>query len=308
MKLSSFARFAFIARRNLALVNREPSVRKGMLRLQRSHLFSSATNNQDTSDEDTSFDIYSRSSESLLKGKDISYKASFSGGDSESRQYFSSKRYIMPISIGQKVHEDGRIRATLMLVNKNFFDGVILIDDIIQRHTLKIMFPELTDDALYEMAKREGDIWLEKYSPYIKKTLDGKVEIVRWEYFLRHPEFSKCEENVTRLLIDSSEYRESFDRNINEFIGRLFKREKALDYDFAYNQCKKYLVEECAVMQLWLTLGVHVEVYPSGRNHAMEATNKLLIKAKTHGIEHVGIRFKKQNNEYPPDTLFALDC
>lgn len=257
-------------------------------------------------EEDISFNISSRVSFRPVDEGNKLYKASFGGGNPESRKTFSTKKYIMPISIGQKVHENGRLASTLDLVAKSFLGGVVLVDDVIQRHTLKIFAPDLSDATLYSMAKLDGDVWLDRYTSLIKEKLTNTVEIIRWEYFLTHQDFSQCEENVHRQLRDSSMYKESFDRNINEFIGRLFSRQPDLSYQFAYAQCKKYLIEECSAMQLWMMLGVQIEVYPSDRNHAMQATNRELIEPRVPGgLEHTGLRFKKLKAPEPEPTIIS---
>jgi hypothetical protein len=239
-----------------------------------------------------------------MEDKNKIYRAFFEGGDPHNRKSFFRKRFIMPISVGQNVHENGRMESTLSLVSRSFKSGVVLIDDVVQRHTLKIHSPNLSDTVLYEMAREDGNIWLQRYQHRIQKTLGDKVSILRWEYFLKHADFNACEKKVRRLLKDNPLYKESFERNINEFIGRCFKKNPGLDYLFAYNQCEQYLIEECSAMQLWPTLDVQVEVYPSDRNHAMQATNRELIEPQVPGgLEHVSLWFKKINSSEAQPSL-----
>ncbi len=93
-------------------------------------------------------------------------KAYFKDCDIKERAYFKDSNCIMPISVGQQlpVHEDNKLLATVKLANKSFKRCTLLIDDVIQRHTLRI-FSNEPENVLLNNAISEGDAWLERNKP-----------------------------------------------------------------------------------------------------------------------------------------------
>lgn len=227
------------------------------------------------------------------------YKASFAGGDPAIRQTFSDKTAVMPISIGFSLdQENGRLRATLELLAKSFDKVVILIDDLVQRHTLAIS-SDIPEHHLKDICLKEGDIWIKRYKDTIDEILGDKVRIVRWEDTLKNPPFQENKERVLRELATNEEYRDAFKETIDEVVLRFKKRKPALDTQRAHDLSMEYLIEECASMVAWpLLLGAKVEVYPARRSAAMAATNKFIIQ-KVYpdlpgGLQKVRLRFQKK--------------
>jgi hypothetical protein len=270
----------------------------------------SSTNNKkfnhasiDNCDEDediSSYEIDSTPAKISFLGdstQQASYRVTFRGGNPRDRKNFKEKRFIMPISIGQAVHENGRMLGTLTLIDRSFNSGIILVDDLIQWRTKNIFHPELSDDSLKDLCLQDGDIWLKRYKPHIEKIMTVDHKIMRWAEFLAHEKFEERHQRVKQLRAKNSAYHEAFDRNINEYVGRLFQRCSGLDYNHAYNQCLAYLEEECAVMTLWPEIA-DIEVYPSNRNHAMQMTNELIIKPLYgRSLDHTGLRFQKRSEQ-----------
>ena len=89
-------------------------------------------------------------------------KASFRECSIEDRKRFPSSKCLLPISVGQKTHEGKKFLATIKLINKYFKECVILIDDSIQRHTVKIHHPHISDSEAYQTAINEGNMWLKR--------------------------------------------------------------------------------------------------------------------------------------------------
>lgn len=232
------------------------------------------------------------------QGKKSEYRVTFRSGDAHARKSFSEKVFIMPISIGQIVHENGRMLGTLQLINRSFKKGYILVDDVIQRHTKQIFHPKEDPEKLYQMCLDDGDEWIKRYEPFCKRVLSIDYTIIRWEKWLTHDKFPEFHDYVKQMRLSNAAYHEAFERNINEYIGRLFQKYPDTNYKMAYELCLKYLEEECAAMLLWPELGVDIEIYPSDRNHAMRATEELIIRSQYgKGLSHVGLRFQKKDLE-----------
>lgn len=220
-------------------------------------------------------------------------KASFRDCPISDRKTFHNSKCLMPISIGQKVHEGDKFLSTIKLINASFKSCVILIDDSVQRHTIKIT--DCSDeDTLYNKAIYEGNLWLER-NQKIYTQLTIPYYIIRWDKFLRHPEFRNKYAIIDNLYNYNENYKKAIDNNIEIFLSRYLKRlENDIDYQYAFSCCLDYLKEECTGLCLWIEEECEFEVYPSGRNESMFATYELLIKpSHPNLLKSVALRFKK---------------
>jgi len=225
--------------------------------------------------------------------KAMMIKASYKDCPISDRKLFNQSSCIMPISVPQLVHEGDKLKATMDLVNRTFKKCTILVDDTVQRHTLKITLPEYDEPSLYEMATNEGDLWIERNQSILNQ-LTIPCDIIRWERWLLHPKFNIQLDYISNLYNTHLEYKQSIDDTIVEYLTRTQKNGKVFDYDEATAICLEYLKEECASMLLWVEGGYDFEIYPTGRNKAMSATYKYLIEPKYPSLlKSVSLRFKK---------------
>lgn len=209
----------------------------------------------------------------------------------------------MPISVGQGIeaHEGEQFLATIKLINASFNSCTLLIDDSIQRHTLKIFFPEAPDDILYAKAMKEGDQWLER-----NKAIYGKLTIpytiVRWDHWRNQPDFQANYELVTHLYKENQIFQNAVNSAIKDYLQRAKKRYPLIDMDAGFSLCKQYLLEECAVMCLWAKQ-YDFELYPTGRNQAMEAAYNLIIKpSHPDKLVSVSLKFKSGFFDKEPEA------
>ncbi|MFC3909241.1 hypothetical protein ACFORL_09170 [Legionella dresdenensis] len=209
------------------------------------------------------------------------------------RKLFSQSNCIMPISVGQDIHEGKKFAAVIKLVNASFKECTILVDDSVQHHTMQIDNPA-SKEILYHQALEEGDRWLER-NEAIFRELTIPYKILRWDDWLARADFSDSYDRVLNLYHKNADYQAQLHSNIDEFLARYLRmRGTQVEYDRAFNLCLGYLLEECAVMCLWPKNGYHFEVYPSGRNKAMHATYEYLIKPEYGDyLKSVALRFKK---------------
>ena len=214
------------------------------------------------------------------------------------RQRFKQSSCIIPISVGQQleVHEGEKFAATLEIVNASFKRCTLLIDDTVQRHTMRI-FSSASEDVLYKEALLEGDDWLERNAT-ILQNLNIEYNISRWSDWLNHPNYLSQHEIVTELYNKDHQYKQSIDTSINEYITRVLKRRLIkFDLELAFNCCLKYLLEECTIMCLWSQENYDFELYPSGRNQAMKATYEHIIKLNNYSgkLVSVSLYFRKKH-------------
>lgn len=221
-------------------------------------------------------------------------KASFRDCALTDRKMFKHSSCLMPISVGQPVHENQKFAATAALINRSFASCTLLVDDTIQRHTLCIDNP-YTEKEAYDIAKNMGTEWLIR-NKAVLENFTIPTTVLRWDDWLHNADFTEAHDTVKALYGESDYFQSCIQQNIETFLNRYFLRNIAnqVDYERAFSLCTTYLLEECAVMSLWPKGNYAFEVYPSGRNQAMHALYELLIQPKHPDLlKSVALRFKK---------------
>lgn len=235
-------------------------------------------------------------------------KASFKDCSLSDRAIFATSSCIMPISVGQLVHEGSKFLAVINLINRSFKSCTLMIDDSVQRHTIKIGKEDIDDKAAYDLAVTEGNAWLERNkSSYQQLTIP--YNIVRWDDWLLKPRFQHTYSKVISLYNENETYSNAIKTNIVDFLSRykIHHPDRKLDYERAFSLCLDYLLEECAVMLLWAEHQYPFEVYPTGRNQAMTATHKFLIEPfNSNLMRAVALRFKKYGMIHDTKSLALL--
>ena len=224
-------------------------------------------------------------------------KAFFKKCPLEDRKIFNASKCFMPMSVGMMVHEGRKLQSTLTLINRSFKECVILVDDIIQRHTVKIEKKNNSEEALLKETDIAGSEWINRNLDLIGKTLKIPYKIIRWEKWLYHDSFKEKYAEVENLYFKDPEYKKSIHNNIESFLLRYKKNkinDQSFDYEFSFQCCLDYLLEECTCMCLWVEEECEFEVYPSGRNDAMAATYEKLIQPyHSNLLRSVSLYFKK---------------
>lgn len=221
-------------------------------------------------------------------------KASFRENSPEERKLFPQSSCLMPISVGQIIHEGAKFEAVIKLINNSFKQCTILVDDSVQRHTIGIM-NNSSPDELYHLAVTEGDEWLKRNEmAYSKLTIP--FDIMRWDDWYNSASYINSHLRVQNEYDSNELFRQAINANIDDFLIRYLSRydQSDIDPERAFRLCLDYLIEECAVMCLWVEKSYDFEVYPSGRNKAMAATYHYLIRPDFPDVlRPVALRFKK---------------
>ncbi|MCD6056164.1 MAG: Uncharacterized protein K0R12_1126 [Gammaproteobacteria bacterium] len=221
-------------------------------------------------------------------------KASFNQCAPEAKTLFLKSSAQVTISVDQPIHYGAKFHATMNLIQKHFTSCKIMVDDTVQRHTYAILHPEKSDDELYHLSYAKGNTWIAE-SINTLSNLKIPCQVIRWNRWLTHPEFPRMLKIIEDLYQNDKSYRESVESSIIAYLDRFLKRHPDVDPEHAYKCCVTYLQEECAGMTLWPELGCQFEIYPSGRNGAMEATYDRFIKPNhPELLKIVALRFSKK--------------
>ena len=154
------------------------------------------------------------------------------------------------------------------------------------------MLAGLEGDALYEIAKKDGDQWIDRNIEYCKKYLAIPFEIIRWDSWLRNEKYKLYREQVNFLYDTDKVFVSIIEKLAIEFNNRLKKRDYNLDEEKGLKLSTEYLLEECAVMSIWYEEGYNVDVYPAIRNEAIEYCFSIIMSQYyNHLLLPAGVNF-----------------
>jgi tRNA-dependent cyclodipeptide synthase len=218
----------------------------------------------------------------------------------EDKPNLQGARCITHISVGQDYHEGEKFAETMHLINQTFSSCKTMLCDSLQRHTLKLTFPELDEDALYEKAMQAGDKWLDR-NQAVFKSMTIPHQIIRWDTWLKHPDYPKNREIIEKLYANNTQYQQAVKKTIDKFLLRFQKRNADFNYEKGYRTCLPYLLEECSIIiPLWVHENCEFIIYPRPRTDAMETTYRLLVqKDYPHLLRPVALKFNKRGSESP---------
>lgn len=137
---------------------------------------------------------------------------------------------------------------------------------------------------------------MDKKNAPILALLKIPYAVIRWDYWLNHPDADQLLVETKMLYENNPEFRSACEADIQDYIARLKNRgQLVLELGQARHFCLQYLLEECSIMCLWLETGCQYELYPNKRTEAMrfiyekrmKTSNSLLLKPIT-------IRFYKK--------------
>ena len=227
----------------------------------------------------------------MINRNELSKKAILKCPDDYKLEFPNSKCSVT-ISVGQEPHERDKFKSTLAVVNDSFNHCTIMVCDSLQRHTLKIGM-QTTDDEIHKHANQLGESWIGRNINAIKK-LDIEYNIIRWDYWLSHPEYKKSRKIIDDLALHNQGFVNVIEETAMEFLKRnLHKITNIESEQNVLRYSREYLKEECAVMLLWMKDNYQFEIYPSKRNTAMDFVYKHVIsKINPNLVRAVAIKFK----------------
>lgn len=221
-------------------------------------------------------------------------KAFFQNCKDEDIAQFKKSKCMLTLSINTAKHSAGHyLAAELSLVNLNFHACTLILGDTLQRFTMALD-EDNSEDFFYKKTRELGDQWIIKNSNLLS-ALEIPFEIVRWDIFLAHPQFSKRLLLIQKTYLKEPEYQKALDKNIEEYLERIqSKNALKIPLEKAKKLCLNYLQEECAAMLIWVEKNCEFELYPSVRAKALQATYERFIEPlHPNLLKPISLRFKK---------------
>ncbi len=219
-------------------------------------------------------------------------------------------RCIVPISVGQSYHEGKIFEASIQLLNHHFDSCVIMLCDLLQRHTYQ-MESSLVGFATNDYAVREGDAWLMR-NKNILSQLNIACDIRRWSEQLYSQTYKTARTEIDAFYKDNIQYRLSVDEVASNFARRKLAANKLDPEQHGgllrkyYELSTEYLKEESSVRYSWLGDGYDFHFYPKPDNLAMKVVHKQLIVSE-HPQELIPINLKVKKIKHHAEQKQSME-
>ena len=209
------------------------------------------------------------------------------------KHLFPQSTCIVPISLGQPYHEGEPFKAIMQLVNKHFKACTLIVADTLQRHTLSLYQGDLSEEALFQLALKNGEEWLMRNKEIIS-SMTIPCQITRWEEWRQNPEFLDKLRIVEQLHRENTGFKDALYITAQTFVDRFKKHATDLNLEKAFNQSIKYIKEECACNFLFIKKLFAFILYPKACSKAFAFFDEKLLKLQCPStLKRVMIGFRK---------------
>lgn len=163
----------------------------------------------------------------------------------------------LQISVGQEKHEGKKFDATIDWASQRFQKIVVCVNDTLQRFGLMADFG-LSESEAREQALQAGNRWI---GQVLALHLDKNPEIIRWDHWLRHPDYSLMRKKMDDLYGKNRVFRDAVESEIDVFMKRR-EQEGRVVGKVHRDLSRQYLLEEISVLPLMFNQQRAADVYP----------------------------------------------
>lgn len=234
----------------------------------------------------------------VLEKGSANYKASFKfeNDNIDKETIFDNKKALLAISVGQPYHENGKLMATINLLNRHSFAQCdIVVGDTLQRYNY---YGKMSEEEALSYCYQQGEDWLNRNSSSLAK-LKIPHSIIRWNELLIHENYEKYKNKIVKAYHNEYHYKSALHSNVERYIERLKDLNPELEQDVLFSFGLGYLLEETPIiMPLWAEMGYDYIVYPKPLTVGMAKTRELFVEGKFEDkCQWVSLRFKKKSQD-----------
>lgn len=207
---------------------------------------------------------------------------------------------LVHISVGQDYHEGEKFIATMDLINDTFQSCILVICDTLQRYSLKIFNPDLTEEDAYSQSLKSGQQWLSRNENAFNY-LNIPFKLFGWDHWLNDSDYMNFRKEIENLYKNNEEYRYAIQSTIDKFLKRHSKILSTSDrYRKAFELSEAYLMEEMPVLvPLWAKTNCNFVIYPRQRSKAMAITLDYFLqnnKINFNVLNEISLKFNRRIN------------
>ncbi|HCU05126.1 MAG: hypothetical protein A2X77_05435 [Gammaproteobacteria bacterium GWE2_42_36] len=232
------------------------------------------------------------------------YKKAYFVRAEDKKQIFLQSTCALPISVGQAYHEGEKFLSTVYLINKNFKQCIIFVADLLQRFTLQIVSPQLTEAQTYQLSIQNGQEWIDRNQHYLN-TMTIPFRVIFWSQLLEQPEFDSPKKRVDHLYEHNESFKNTLDAVAETYIKRQANTIRSNEESSRMKQLVlDYIKEECAIESLRNKEGFDYTIYPSQTPLSfLIALYENLLPDQTNVADRfITIRFKQRKGPFYIDA------
>ena len=166
------------------------------------------------------------------------------------------------VSLGNENERGDKLKAVTTWMNKVFDRHIIDLSDTLYRWNDVKPDGSIPDDA-HQCAYRKGSEWLAQAAPALDLLPVG-TRVIRWDHWLKHPEFPDLQARFARLMTADERFRAAVDSDVSHFLDRRRRTGDPTDAS-AVAGCHGFILEELAAHTiLFRENPATLRVYPGG--------------------------------------------
>jgi tRNA-dependent cyclodipeptide synthase len=207
------------------------------------------------------------------------------------------------ISVGQPYHEGEKFAATVEWAARHFEHIRVDVSDTLQRH--RLIGAGATPAEAARASLHAGDRWIAEAMPVLAES-GRPFAIVRWNTWLRHPEFAVVHRTYSRLAETDAVLRLAVNRDIDDFIARQSRR-GLLPPDETTTRAasRAYLIEELAAITLQGAAERSARIYPGPELASFKVLRQGLVPGAPAGLDrdyYVQVNLERRKAPQPQQT------
>lgn len=213
----------------------------------------------------------------------------------EYRKEFKSSHVIYLVSVGQDYHEGEKLFAAINLINKKFAQCTIMVNDLLQRHTIALE-NNIDNTTASKLAIEEGDKWIQNNSQLLQ-LFKIPTSLHRWNQWINTSLFEECKNRIDILYEKNTSFREGMNNTIHEFLTRYKRRTNEIDQEKAFSLCLAYLKEETSVIVgMWKDFAYDFILYPGKQIEILRIAYKI-FGVDNSCLRWLHLKFRRNNKK-----------
>ncbi len=180
----------------------------------------------------------------------------------QAKESLKSATCVLPISVGQEYHMGSIFRETLLQIQETFSCVIIVVADTLQKNSLILKGCPI--DEAEQRALKNGDQWLADNREVISSLPEGFCTVMRWNEWLEQPSYRVKKREIDEKFIQDASFTDSVQAAAIEYRKLHHQKAKAAmrrNIDSG-SLCREVILEEGAVIGLWIERGYHYMAYP----------------------------------------------
>jgi tRNA-dependent cyclodipeptide synthase len=202
----------------------------------------------------------------------------------------TSKRCVMPISVGNPEQVGEKFQAALKTVVSRFGSVDLILADTLQRFNF---MAGCTQAEALAIVQKKGDDWLAEHQPTLSRY---PHRLIRWETCCQDPAFDKWLIRIKDLYDTQHDYQCAVNEDVHIFLERYQRRSahSISEPDFKRNSLAYFFEETAVIFSYFMTQEYHFFIYPGAIPISISCARRFLREEQhAHLINDLRLYFRQ---------------